>query len=143
MRVCPVGLSSLAASLVLPTRCQQHILSLPLPLQAEARNTPDVTKGTQKAKLSLPQLENSTLTPVCVQGLVTQPCPTLQDPMDSSPPGSSVHGILQARILEWVPRPSPGDLPHPGIEPRSPSLQADSLPAEPPGEPFKDERQTR
>ena len=31
-----------------------------------------------------------------------QPCPTLFDPMDYSPPGSSVHGILQARILEWV-----------------------------------------
>ena len=34
--------------------------------------------------------------------LVAQSCPTLCDPMDSSPPGSSVHGILQARILEWV-----------------------------------------
>ena len=44
-----------------------------------------------------------------------------------------VHGILQARILEWVP--SPGDLPNPGIEPRSPTLQADSLPAEPQGKP--------
>ena len=34
--------------------------------------------------------------------LVAQSCPTLCDPMDGSPPGSSVHGILQARILEWV-----------------------------------------
>ena len=34
--------------------------------------------------------------------LVTQSCPTLFDPMHCSPPGSSVHGILQARILEWV-----------------------------------------
>ena len=33
---------------------------------------------------------------------VTQLCPTLCDPMDCSPPGSSIHGILQARILEWV-----------------------------------------
>ena len=33
---------------------------------------------------------------------VTQPCPTLRDPMDCSLPGSSVHGILQARALEWV-----------------------------------------
>ena len=32
---------------------------------------------------------------------VTQPCPTLSDPMDCSPPGSSVHGIFQARVLEW------------------------------------------
>jgi len=33
---------------------------------------------------------------------VAQPCPTLSDPMDSSPPGSSIHGIFQARVLEWV-----------------------------------------
>ena len=39
--------------------------------------------------------------------------------------------ILQARILEWVAFSSPGDLPNPEIEPRSPALQADSLPAEP------------
>ena len=36
--------------------------------------------------------------------------------MDHSPPGSSVLGILQARILEWLARPSPGDLPDPEIE---------------------------
>ena len=46
-------------------------------------------------------------------------CLTLCNPMDYSPLGSSVHGILQARILEWVPFPSPGDLPDPGIEPSS------------------------
>ena len=39
------------------------------------------------------------------------------------------------RILEWVASPSPGDLPNPGIKPRSPTLQADSLPAEPQGKP--------
>ena len=108
--------------------------------------------------------------------------------MDCSPPGSSVHGILQARTLEWLPFPSPGDLldpgmetacptsadrffttgppvkvsdshsvmsiefcrpeyrsgwpfpspghlPNPGIDPRSPALQVDSLPSEPPGKP--------
>ena len=44
---------------------------------------------------------------VCVYGcLVAQLCLTLCDPMDCSPPGSSVHGILQARILEWVAMPS-------------------------------------
>ena len=45
----------------------------------------------------------------------------------------TVHGILQARILEWVAFPFSGDLPNPGIKPRSPALQADSLPSEPPG----------
>ena len=42
--------------------------------------------------------------------------------MDDSLPGSSVHGIFQARILEWVAIPSPGDLPDPEIEPGSPAL---------------------
>jgi len=46
-----------------------------------------------------------------------------------------VHRILQARILEWVTMPSPGDLPDPGIKPGSPPLQADSLPCEPPRKP--------
>ena len=63
-----------------------------------------------------------------VEVLGTQSCLTLCDPMDSSPPGSSVHGIFQARVLEWVVRrfPSPGDIPDPGMEPRSPAFQADS-----------------
>jgi len=43
-------------------------------------------------------------------------------------PGFSVHGTLQARILEWVAMPPTGDLPNPGIEPRSSALQVDSLP---------------
>ena len=49
----------------------------------------------------------------------------------------TVHGILQARILEWGSQiPSPEDLPNPGIGPRSPALQADSLPAELSGKPL-------
>ena len=99
---------------------------------------------------------------------VAQSCLTLSDPMDCSLPGSSVHGIFQARVLvsagrgkgkvkslsrvrlfatPWtvahhaplsmgfsrqeywsgLPFPSPGNLPNPGIEPRSPTLQADAL----------------
>ena len=61
---------------------------------------------------------------------VAQSHPTLCDPVDCSPPGSSAHGILQASEL---PFPSPGDLPDPGIEPRSPTLQADALTSEPTG----------
>ena len=67
--------------------------------------------------------------------LVAQLCPTLCNPMDYSSPGSSIHGILQARILEWVVIPSPRDLANPGIEPGSPTLRADSLLSEPPGKP--------
>ena len=60
-------------------------------------------------------------------------CPTLCHPMDYSPPGSSVHGISQARKLEWVALIPPGDLPNPGIEPATPALQVG---AELPGKPF-------
>ena len=56
---------------------------------------------------------------VKVKVLVTQSCPTLCNPMDCSPPDSSVYGILQARILEWVAFPSPWDLLDPEIKPRS------------------------
>ena len=66
---------------------------------------------------------------------VTQSSMTLCDPMDYSLPGSPVHGILQARILDGLPFLSVGDLPNPGTEPRSPALWADSLPAEPQGKP--------
>ena len=52
--------------------------------------------------------------------MLIQSCLTLCDPMDCSPPGSSVHGILQVVILEWVAMPSPpGDLPNPGLKPVS------------------------
>ena len=74
--------------------------------------------------------------------LAAQSCATLCDPMDCSLPGSSVHGILQARILERVAMPcsresSQTQGSNPGIKPKSPALQADSLPSEPPGKPIK------
>ena len=72
---------------------------------------------------------------VCV--LVAQSCLTLCNPMNCSPLGSSVPGILQARILEWIAIPSLEDLSNPGIEPRSPTLQADSLLSGPPGKPIQ------
>ena len=121
--------------------------------------------------LKVPERKSLSLR-LCV--LVAGLCPTLWDPMNRSLLSSSVHGILQARILVWVkvkvkllsgvqlfatpwtvayqaplsmefsrqeyrsglPFPSPEDLPNPGIKPRSPALQADSLPAESPGKPM-------
>ena len=64
-------------------------------------------------------------TPLETNVLVTQSCLTLWDPMNFSLPGFSVHGILQARILEWV------DIPFS----RFPALQANSLLSEPSGRP--------
>ena len=64
---------------------------------------------------------------------------TLCSPMDCSSPGSSVHGISQARILEWVPFPLSGDLPDPGIEHVSLCLlhwHMDIFTTEPPGKPM-------
>ena len=68
---------------------------------------------------------------ICVHAKSLQSCLTLYDAMDCCPPDSSVHGVLQARILEWIACPPPGDLPGPGIEPAFPAasaLQVDSLP---------------
>ena len=65
--------------------------------------------------------------------LAAQSCLTLWDPMGCSPPGFSVHGILQARILEWVASPFSRGF----SQPRSPILQADSLLSEPPGKPMR------
>ena len=62
---------------------------------------------------------------VCTQSLsrsVAQSCPTLCDPMDCSLLGSSVHGICEARILEWVAISFSRNLPHPGIKPLFPAL---------------------
>ena len=70
-----------------------------------------------------------------------QLCPTLSNPMDCSPPGSSVHAIFQARILEWAACPLPRDLSHPGIKHESPALQVDSLPLSYQGSPIEDYRQ--
>ena len=64
--------------------------------------------------------------------LVSQSRPTLCDPVDCSPPGFSVHGIPQARILDWVSISFSRGLPDPGIKPTSPALQADSVLSEPP-----------
>ena len=50
--------------------------------------------------------ERLEVSPAAAAAKSLQSCPTLWDPMDCSPPGSSVHGILQARILEWVAMPS-------------------------------------
>ena len=55
--------------------------------------------------------------------------------MDCSQPGSSVHGFSRQEYWSGLPFPSAGDLPNPAIKPKSPALQADSLPAEPPGKP--------
>ena len=94
--------------------------------------------GHETSRILAPQPENKPTPPEVEK--VSHSVLTLGDPMDCSPPGSSVHGILWARILSGLPFPSPGDLPNPGIKPRSPALQGDSLPTEPPGKPWKAKR---
>ena len=66
---------------------------------------------------------------------VCQLCLTLCDLMDCSPPGSSIHGLSRQEYWSVLPFPSPGDLPDPGIKPRSPALEADALTSEPPRKP--------
>ena len=90
--------------------------------------------GVQVGETSFPSCRHA----CCV--LVTQLCPTVCDPLDCSPPGSSVYGVLQARILEWVAMPSSrGSFP-----PRDQNLcplcllhrQAGPLPLAPRGKPI-------
>ena len=72
--------------------------------------------------------------------LVAQSCPTLCDPMNSSQPGSSIHEILQARILEWVSISFSRRFADPETEPESPTFQVGRfLPPELPGKPKRAE----
>ena len=76
---------------------------------------------------------------VCVSAhMCAQSCLTPWDPLDCSPPGSSVHGSFQARILSGLPFLPPGDLPDPGVEPASlssPTLAGGYFTMPPPGKP--------
>ena len=71
-----------------------------------------------------------TIFPLVFWLLVAQSCPSLYDPVDCSPPGSSV-GFFRQEHWSDQPFPFPGDLPDPGIETRPPALEADSLPSKP------------
>ena len=66
--------------------------------------------------------------------LVAKLCPALCNPMDCSSQASLFLGFPRQEHWSGLPFPSPGDLPDPGIDPRSPALQADALPSELPGQ---------
>ena len=104
----------------------------PIPVNQEKTATHGSTKKTENEKWFLEIKILITKTKISLDALVAQLCLTLHEPMDCSPPGSFVHGILQ-RQEYWSgqPFPSPGDLPNPEIKPRSSILQADSLPNDP------------
>ena len=71
----------------------------------------------------------------CSEVLAIQLCPTLHEPMDCSPLAPLCLEFSRQEYWSGQPFPYPGNLPHPGIEPGSPALQADSLPSEPTGKP--------
>ena len=87
----------------------------------------------------LNQLQGSTwlfvlfLDSLTMLSVASQSCLTLCNPMDCSPPGSSVRGILQQEYWSELPFPSPGHLPIPGIKPESPALAAQFFTTKPPG----------
>ena len=70
-------------------------------------------------------------------GLVAKSCPTLATPWSVARQAPLSMGFSRQEYWSGLPFPSPGDLPNPGIKPWSPALQADSLPTELPGKPFK------
>ena len=105
--------------------------------EEEAFSLPGSPKWAGKKKweeaLAVPGREYMSLLCVCVRAKSLQSCQTLRDPMDCSPLGYSVCGVLQARILEWAAMPSS----RASSQPRGQSkLQADSLPSEPAGKWF-------
>ena len=111
----------------------QSCLTLSDPWTGAYQAPPSMGFSRQEYWSGLPLPSPIFYTQYVVKVKIAQSCPTLCDPVDCSLPGSSVQGILQARILSWQLFPSSGDLPNPGTEPRSPTLQADSLPSGPPG----------
>ena len=73
---------------------------------------------------------------VCGDGLVGQSCPTLVTPLTIACQSPLFMEFPRQEYWARLQFPSPGDLSDPGIKPRSPTLQADSLPTEPPGKPI-------
>ena len=73
----------------------------------------------------------------CIYAKSLQSYPTLCNPVNCILPGPSVHGISQARVMERVPFPSPGDLPDPGMEPVSPALAGGFFTSESQGKPLE------
>ena len=99
-----------------------------------------VTLPTETGQQSLNQAGESA-SAVVIQSL--NPVQLFCDPRDRSPPGSSIHHISWARMLQWVAIPSPGDLPDPGIKPGSPALSGGVFSPEPPGRPVPESKRSR
>ena len=93
---------------------------------------PDVQAGFRKGRGTRDQIAHIR----CIiesESEVTQSCPTLCDPWTVAHQAPPSMGFTSQEYWSGLPLPSPGDLPNPGIEPRSPTLQADALPSEPLG----------
>ena len=96
------------------------------------------TKNSQIYNLGFEESEESES-----ESEVPQSCLSLCNPMDCSLSASSIHGIFQARVLEWISISFSRGSSRPGIEPMSPALQADALPSEPPGKPESEEAEIK
>ena len=78
-----------------------------------------------------------------IGGIVTKSCPTLVSPWTVAHQVPLSMGFSRKEYWSGLPFPSPGDRPDPGIEPQSPTLQADALPSEPPGKkPYSNKQST-
>ena len=125
------------------TACRRPLPALKVPRRTSPSpppGPPELRAGTPHPPAPCPVHLGADWPWVLSKGVkVAQSCPTLDDPMDCSPPGSSVHGILQARIQEWVAFPfSRGS-----SQPRSPALWADFFPAEPQRKPLGPEAEPK
>ena len=110
---------------------------LPDPLRF-GRRPPPIKNVNHMAGVSPSQMAQRLQSLKCqvkLKELVAQSCTALCDPVDCSPPGSSVMEFSRQEYWSRWPFLPSGNLPNPGIVPRSPALQVDSLPSEPPGKP--------
>ena len=114
MSVCVCMLTQLCPTLWNPVDCS--------PLKSSVRG---ISQARILDSVAISFSSNHEYMSLCMPAKFLQSCPTLFNPKDCSTPGSSVHGILQARYWSGLPCPPPGDLPDPEIEPRSLALQAD------------------
>ena len=134
-----VGPPTLVPTLGLAQVPSASPLPLPTRLRGRISYTLDPHTISQTSQLLEGTFKDTYVLRLQAQSEIAQLCLTLCYPMNYSLPGSSVHGIFPARVLEWVATSfSRGSFP-PGIEPGSPALQAHALPSEAPGKPRREE----
>ena len=135
-----IFLSVIPNILIIPTQKQLMFTKLPWIMNKRGQMTQETIWVHRKQTMKDPEKGKPVLnlqSKTMHQRSVAKSRWTLCDPMDCSPPGSSVHGIFQARILEWAATSSSRGSSNPEIEPATPALAGGFFTNEPPGKKSK------